>query len=148
MNNVIGIDPGGSGAIVYISEDRKSIKLHKLEGRSFHEIADILRQYNYATTAYIEKVGAFPQQGRSSIFKFGKVYGVVLGVLAAYSIPWKDVSPGVWQRSVGLAQRRSKKERKHAQRDMAQQLFPVFKPTLETGDAFLIAEHGWRLENQ
>ena len=44
-----------------------------------------------------------PKQGVSSTFKFGKAYGVVIGVVAALKIPVHFVAPSVWKRHFGLS---------------------------------------------
>lgn len=51
----------------------------------------------------IERVGAMPKQGVSSTFKFGKAYGVAIGVVAALKIPVHFVTPGTWKKHFNLS---------------------------------------------
>jgi crossover junction endodeoxyribonuclease RuvC len=52
--------------------------------------------------AFVELVGAMPGQGVSSVFAFGKSFGVVIGVLAALDVPFTFVAPVVWKRAFGV----------------------------------------------
>ncbi|MGE5548417.1 MAG: hypothetical protein ACM33T_16045 [Solirubrobacterales bacterium] len=52
--------------------------------------------------AFVEAVGAMPGQGVSSVFAFGKVFGLVLGILAANFIPHTLVPPQRWKRTLGV----------------------------------------------
>jgi crossover junction endodeoxyribonuclease RuvC len=66
----------------------------------------------------IERVGAMPKQGVSSTFRFGKSYGVAIGVVAALKIPVHFVAAGVWKRHFNLP------ADKEAARARALQLWP------------------------
>jgi crossover junction endodeoxyribonuclease RuvC len=50
--------------------------------------------------AFVEQVGAMPGQGVSSVFAFGKVFGLALGILAANFIPHTLVAPQRWKRAL------------------------------------------------
>lgn len=52
--------------------------------------------------AVVERVGAMPGQGVSSMFKFGFAAGCLQGVLAAWGVPVRLVTPTVWKREMGL----------------------------------------------
>jgi hypothetical protein len=54
------------------------------------------------TFAVVEHVASMPKQGVSSTFKFGMVYGAVLGVLATLKIQTYLVAPSVWKRHFRL----------------------------------------------
>ena len=66
------------------------------------------------TVAVVEMVNAFPKQGVSSSFKFGRAYGAILGVLAAKGIETHLVSPVVWKRSYRLSGKDKNKSRARA----------------------------------
>ena len=51
----------------------------------------------------IERVGAMPKQGVTSMFSFGRALGVVEGVVAALALPREWVTPQVWQRALKLS---------------------------------------------
>lgn len=107
-----------------------------------------------ATFAFIEKVGAMPGQGVTSMFSFGRSYGFLRACLTAADIPWGEVTPGVWQRSMGclLPKKAGQKkgptstEKKNHNKGVAQRLFPDLRITRATADALLIAEYGRRGE--
>lgn len=103
---VAGIDPGLAGAIAVVDDagevvvfDMPTLTLIR-GGRTKREIdphalTRILSQR--IDHAIVEQVGAMPKQGVSSVFAFGKCYGIVLGVLAALSVPMTLVVPRVWK---------------------------------------------------
>jgi crossover junction endodeoxyribonuclease RuvC len=72
----------------------------------FGFIADVLYNRYIETSpqvvcvAYVEKVGAMPKQGVTSMFNFGFVTGGVHGVLAAFAIPRYSVPPTEWKNVV------------------------------------------------
>jgi crossover junction endodeoxyribonuclease RuvC len=69
--------------------------------------------------AIIERVGARPLDGKSSIFKFGLATGMARGVIAANQCPIHLVTPAVWKRAAGLIG-----ADKEASRKLALQRFP------------------------
>jgi crossover junction endodeoxyribonuclease RuvC len=52
--------------------------------------------------AAVEKVGAMPGQGVTSMFSFGQSFGFILGVLTAFGIPYQLVPPRKWKTEFGL----------------------------------------------
>jgi crossover junction endodeoxyribonuclease RuvC len=116
----IGIDPGLSGAVaVFYPPDipirGRGILVHdtptftlirnkrKKREIDVYALADLLRRINEPDShAYVEQVGAMPGQGVSSVFSFGKSFGIVLGVLAALSIPVTLVTPQAWKKALGV----------------------------------------------
>jgi crossover junction endodeoxyribonuclease RuvC len=79
------------------------------------------------THAFLEAIGAMPGQGVSGVFAFGKCYGVILGVIAARSIPVSLVPPVRWKRALVVP------KAKDGARARASQLLPE-------------AAHQWRLK--
>lgn len=107
-------------------------------------IAAFLRTGNRLYThAFIEKVGAMPGQGVTSMFTFGDACGVVRGVVAGAGIPYTMITPQAWKKSAGLIG-----SDKDAARSRAIQLYPELRVLDEKGkgqaiaDALLIARHG------
>ena len=91
-----------------------------------------------------------PGQGVSSMFKFGKNYGLIRGLLIANMIPFLDVPPRTWQKGLGIQPRgkeESKTHFKNRQKGLAQQMHPHLKVTLATADAILIAEYLKKYDN-
>lgn len=96
---IIGIDPGQSGGIAYISPTGSSgalpmpISAKDIDG---HEIAARLKEL-FPAVVILEKVHAMPKQGVSSTFKFGMGFGLVIGICEALGIPYRLVTPQKWK---------------------------------------------------
>lgn len=108
---IVGIDPGLSGALFFINPEGTTgeavdapVHLLKRGGKAKREL-DIVALLNILgrhpiSHAFVELVGPMPRQGVSSVFSFGKSYGVVLGAVAACHIPLTLVSPVQWKRAL------------------------------------------------
>jgi len=149
MSYVIGIDPGISGAISVFGAvtlfdviDMPTLEVDSGKTKKRHISAaglrDILEGYpNHHVV--IEKVGAMPGQGVTSMFNFGRSAGIIEGVVAALRMPHTYVTPATWTKAVGRA------AGKDASRMRAMELFPskadLFKRAKDDGraDAALIA---------
>jgi crossover junction endodeoxyribonuclease RuvC len=151
----IGIDPGLSGAIAIISPE--SLKIFDMptmtverNGKakrqvSASELAEMLYLYSGRDChVYCERVGAMAGQGVTSVFSFGRSFGMIEGILAAFKMPVTFVPPATWVKAVGRGQG------KDASRARAMELFPSdqdqFKRVKDDGraDAALIAYWGSR----
>jgi len=151
----IGIDPGLSGAIAIISPE--SLKIFDMptmtverNGKakrqvSASELAEMLYLYSGRDChVYVEKVSAMAGQGVTSVFSFGRSFGMIEGILAAFKMPVTFVPPATWVKAVGRGQG------KDASRARAMELFPSdqdqFKRVKDDGraDAALIAYWGSR----
>ncbi len=149
---IIGIDPGVSGGIAWIDDDRASAA--KMPATPV-DLVDLLRGLKVAgfDVVYMEKVqpgglnrskgGEGRQMGAKSAFTFGNAVGVVVGVLAALGFRVELVTPQEWQRAMSCLTGGDKNVSKAA----AQRIFPGFegKITHANADALLIAEHGRRV---
>ena len=138
----VGIDPGINGGICLIFPDANihHIEIHKCPA-TIRDMSDILDDWiDPASTvrAVIEKVHAFPGQGVTSMFNFGKNFGTWLGILNGLRIPYVEVSPQKWMRVYG-SMPKDKKDRKNHLKGLAQSLYPQEKITLKTADAVLLA---------
>ena len=151
----IGIDPGLSGAIAIISPE--SLKIFDMptmtverNGKSKRQVSAIeLAEMLYLYSArdchvYVEKVSAMAGQGVTSVFSFGRSFGMIEGILAAFKMPVTFVPPATWVKAIGRGQG------KDASRARAMELFPSdqdqFKRVKDDGraDAALIAYWGSR----
>jgi len=148
---VIGIDPGISGAIAIFEDgkldcvvDMPTLKIASGKTMKSHisaiALVDILDGWSpNEAHIVIEKVGAMPGQGVSSMFNFGRSAGIIEGVVAAMHFPSTYVTPATWTKAVGRA------AGKDASRMRAMELFPskadLFKRAKDDGraDAALIA---------
>lgn len=66
----------------------------------------------------VERVSAFPRQGVSSAFNFGRGFGIIEGVVSAHLLPVEFVSPAKWKGALGL------NREGEASRALATRLFP------------------------
>lgn len=110
---IIGIDPGLSGAVTILSPDGR-LEVHDMpvaevqrHGKAKREVdcaalASILRPHVGGAHACLERVGAMPGQGVTSMFAFGRAVGAVEGVLAALGVPVSYVAPVVWKRALAV----------------------------------------------
>lgn len=148
----LGIDPGVSGGLAWLSMDSQGGCTYKAVRmpRTFNGILDWFRQVSGSfipRVAMIEKVGGYISGSGgnigSAMFEFGKSYGSLLMALTVIEIPFDEVHPLTWQGAYSLSPRKGlgKGERKSELKGIAQQLFPREKVTLATADAFLIAEY-------
>ena len=100
----IGIDPGLTGGIALIDGNRASAQPMPVAGGEVHAgaVAALLLAWLNGQRAQvaIERVGAMPGQGVSSMFKFGCGYGQVRGVCAALGLPVALVQPQAWKKRV------------------------------------------------
>lgn len=106
---IAGIDVGLSGAIVILDTEGSFVvsdmPTHALVrgGKNKREVdAHRLKQTLgwKIDHAFVEQVNAMPGQGVSSVFAFGKAYGVIIGVLATLEIPMTFVAPMKWKKAL------------------------------------------------
>lgn len=140
----IGIDPGKSGALAVIYEDGKAY-VYPFEEETYIEIAQ--NASSAACIACVEKVGAMPGQGVTSMFTFGKNAGFIEGVLQSLGIPYQLIPPQTWKKEFQLNASKQKSI------DVCKKLFPVVSllPTEKCrkendgmAEALLMAEYARR----
>ena len=112
---ICGIDPGLSGAVALMEAgpsfvpkilDMPTLALSR-GGKNKREIdvrllSQLIASHVPIAHAFVEQVGAMPGQGVSSVFAFGKAYGILIGVLGALGVPMTFVSPVKWKRDLGV----------------------------------------------
>lgn len=103
---IVGVDPGLSGAIAfYFTSHPQLISVEDMPVIAGEiSAADLAMRINQVRpdAAVIELVGARPGQGVSSMFKFGKSFGVAIGVCQALKIPTHFVTPQKWKKHFRL----------------------------------------------
>jgi crossover junction endodeoxyribonuclease RuvC len=149
---VLGIDPGLSGAVAFLHgeqlldvADLPLVDVQHGKG-SRKELSPALLHDMLVHTeirigkAIVEHVGASPQMGTTSAFRFGENFGGILAVLACCGIRTELVRPQTWKKAMGLGPDKS------ISRAMAIKLWPMqseyFARVKDDGraEAALIAE--------
>jgi crossover junction endodeoxyribonuclease RuvC len=174
----IGIDPGVTGAVCELNPASRTARFFDTplvqikSGKTMKNMLNIpacvtiLRQLSALgdVKVTIEKVNPMPgMPGRSfaaanpgqmqgmgvtSAFNFGKGYGIWLGILSALSIPFEEVHPLTWKKTMMADMGKDK----DASRVKAMQLYPdtaanlTLKKHHGRADALLLAEFGRRTE--
>jgi len=122
---ILGIDPGISGALAWLSDDGHLISTMDMPAIEVHGKKKVSPQIltselagRRPILAVIEDVGAMPGQGVTSMFNFGYSAGILAGVCAGLGIPTVLYRPAVWKRAAGVP------ADKGAARQMAQRLWP------------------------
>lgn len=114
----VGIDPGKSGGFA-ILRDGKCVRAKKWDDVEFIAAMQwVADQTLSSIRVCVEKVGAMPHQGVTSMFNFGVSFGFIQGVLQAYGIPYQLVPPGTWKKEFGLT------SDKQTSIDVCRRLFP------------------------
>lgn len=131
----IGIDPGLSGSLAMIDSDGLLLEIEDMpaivEGSKRHidrvglvELLEDWRDWEPRgeVRVLVEQAFVMPRQSSQSGLKTGLGYGVILGVLAALRIPYQEVRPQMWQKS--LFGKLKKGEGKARARMYAEQQYP------------------------
>jgi crossover junction endodeoxyribonuclease RuvC len=158
MKYYIGVDPGLSGGLAFVSEGyihaaepmptntitrngktKKELDYNRLAAilKSFYEYPE----WGDIVSTVVEQVGAMPGQGVSSMFAFGKATGAVYGSLGHFNGSVFSVAPRTWKKYLCLPVGATKND----SRELASNIFPkdyrIFKLKKNDGiaEAVLIA---------
>ena len=149
---IIGIDPGLSGAIAVLEND-KVLKIYDMpvmaEGKknkrqlNSAQLVNIIKE-NIKThdeiNVVVEQVNAMPGQGVTSMFNFGQTFGAIKGVCAALSLPIFFIRPSKWKKYFELIN-----SSKDSSRTKVIEMYPSIanqlskKKDVNKSDAILIA---------
>ncbi len=151
---IIGIDPGLSGAIA-ILENNKVIEVLEMptmaEGKknkkqlNSAQLVSQLKSYlidKDEIAVVVEQVNAMPGQGVTSMFNFGQTFGAIKGVCAALELPIFFVRPLKWKKYFDLVN-----SSKDASRTKVIEMYPSLtkilskKKDVNKSDAILIARY-------
>lgn len=128
----IGIDPGLNGALAFFNLEDGHLSVidmptfevkrnNKVKREvSPHGVASVLSLAQNVSTVILERVGAMPGQGVTSVFSFGRSVGIIEGVLAAENYSVSIVTPQEWQKATGV------RGGKDGARQRACELFPNY----------------------
>ena len=151
---IIGIDPGLSGAIA-ILENNKVLNIFDMpvmsEGKKNKRqlnsalLVDLIKEnidINDEVSVVVEQVNAMPGQGVTSMFNFGQSFGILKGICSGMQLPMYFVRPAKWKKYFNLLN-----SGKDASRTKAIEIFPYFSSNLakkkdsNKADAILIASY-------
>ena len=118
----VGVDPGKNGGDAII--DEANVTVFPWDDQKFVDAMKIVTMMQEGgkpakAIAAVEKVGAMPGQGVTSMFNFGKSAGFIEGVLTALGIPFQLVPPATWKREFSLIGKD-----KRASIEVCKRLFP------------------------
>ena len=149
---VVGIDPGLSGAIA-ILENNKVIDIFDMpvmsEGKknkrqlNSAQLVNIIKESaanDEDISVVVEQVNAMPGQGVTSMFNFGQTFGAIKGVCAALDLPIFFVRPSKWKKHFELIN-----SSKDSSRTKVIEMYPSLssqlakKKDVNKSDAILIA---------
>lgn len=144
--NVAGIDPGLTGAVAVLNDDKGSKLIDvcnmPVTNKEIDVVAliDVLQDWG-VKHVYLEKAQAMPKQGVVSMFTYGVGYGMLRGALSATKIPYTLIHPATWKKVMCKDMERGKS----AGIARAKQLYPELRlKNSEHGkaDAILLAVYG------
>ncbi len=152
VNLYCGIDPGKTGAIAFIREDRSvesvwDMPVHMVGSRSVVSPSHLDMYFPASLDAErriftaVERQSARPSQGVVSVFSIGDSFGVARAVASLNSYGVVDIPPRTWQKKIN---RPSTGDSKADSLSMARELFPDYdglarKKDHNRADALLIA---------
>tara|TARA_R110002012_G_scaffold101260_2_gene240204 strand:+ start:485 stop:991 length:507 start_codon:yes stop_codon:yes gene_type:complete len=153
-----GIDVGLKGAVALVSADGSKYEVHDIptikngskKEYDMWALNDLLKSFILGhgnLLFYVEKVGAMPGQGVTSMFRFGMGYGIAQMAVVGAGHRLGLVRPQTWKAST----MRDSAKSKGASCAVAHQLFPRAELTGSRGgmkdgrcEALLIAEYARR----
>lgn len=158
----IGIDVGINGAIAVLDNNfncvypMPTIRLPAVNKTKRKTVVDAVRLADLLRTltngadevlVAIEEVHAMPNQGVTSMFSFGRSYGIIIGVCATLGIKFVFVRPQKWKSGYKELEGLKGDEAKNMARDLATRLYPNLKVLFEKrkddgkAEAILIANY-------
>ncbi|MDA7606141.1 crossover junction endodeoxyribonuclease [Pelagibacteraceae bacterium] len=151
---IIGIDPGLSGAIAILEDDKikelfdmpvmpdgKKNKRQLNNALLVKLIKDNIKNLE-DTVMVVEQVNAMPGQGVTSMFNFGQTFGAIKGICAALGLPIFFVRPAKWKKHFELIN-----SSKDSSRTKAIEMYPSIseqlskKKDVNKSDAILIGRY-------
>lgn len=141
----IGIDPGLSGGMAVLDKDGLVFELIAMPATEKDQGEVIMQLPDYGIFVLIEWINpAIQKIGKSQMSKLYGNYMALRMALSVAEIPFEDIKPVKWQRSLGIQSRKKSENTtqwKNRLKAKAQQLFPKDDVTSNTCDALLIAEY-------
>lgn len=170
--NVLGIDPGISGALALLDNTGKILDIADVPTLILKVIkGKAKKSVNYKSLqmllygwhaehgemeAYIEDVHSMPGQSAPSMFNMGATFGAIKAILTCEDIPITYVSPQTWKKyfKIPMGGDLKSSEKKELSRSHAIRLYPcnidwlARKADHNRAEAVLIARYGVKLWQQ
>ena len=149
---VLGIDPGKSGALAWMSPENRLGQTEGVVRRSKLTDADwihaIATHAKGSDLVVIERTASSPQMGVKSAHTFGEERGMIRCACLLSGTRLIEVTPAKWQRAIGIPAIKKEPQPQHKRRlkQKAQELFPGMKITNDTADALLLGFYALTIE--
>jgi hypothetical protein len=101
MTYILGIDPGVKGALALLDTETNSVATWPMPDttRALH---DLIAGLPIVKIAMLEKP-FYPQMiGTANAGRIGEAYGIIKGALAWRDIPFREVRPSEWKKSLNI----------------------------------------------
>jgi crossover junction endodeoxyribonuclease RuvC len=161
---VLGIDPGGKGALALVGPHGTLDELYDMPTRKHTLAGGTVKTRIDATVlhyliarmrpdaVFLEQVNSHSGEGAAGAFSFGRGVGVLEGVLGANGLQATEVPPATWKRLVGVRKAvdaaSGKVDRKGPAKVKAAKIWPgqavrLLKARADLSEAALIAWYGY-----
>lgn len=130
---ILGIDPGKAGAVAVLDTETNRVTTHDMPGTT-RDLHNLIADLPIIRIAIVEKPFYPPTNGTANAGKKGEAYGVLIGALEWRDIPFREVRPEEWKRSLNVP------TDKNAARQRANQFFP------DDADQWPLVKHDGRAE--
>lgn len=131
-----GIDPGVTGGLALVHEDKRlltviSMPIDRVGGKNLLNIHDVGswiakcgQIYQGDAAVGIEQQSARPVEGRGSIARHHRAWGLLEGYCRGLGFPVIELRPVDWQRALKMTPQKKTADRKQASRRRVQDLYP------------------------
>lgn len=103
--SILGIDPGKNGGLVLLSEEDKLISYYipkkignEVDMRDLNDFFKGVVKEAYLEMVFLEDVHSVFGASANSNFQFGKICGILEGLVCGYDLPYIKVKPKDWQK--------------------------------------------------
>ena len=143
---IIGIDPGGSGAIAALDAATGALiwveDMPTLDKAVQAPLLTDLLANEIIVAAWVEGLHATAPMGPSSAYRMGAAHGVVLGVLGALRAPLHRVRPSVWKKTQKVTADKATSRRRAIEVWPGMSSYFALVKHTDRAEAALIARHG------
>jgi len=152
--NIIGIDPGFTGAITVLDEKSDIIELYdmpvipvgkktELDGPKIAKILANAELYSKCHV-FIEKCQSMPGQGVVGVGRYMEGYGRIRGIVEGLSMPYTLVQPRNWKKEMMPDMGKEKGQSIVRVKQLYPNLDLPRKKDHGKADSVLIARYGWQ----